>query len=110
MKKSGLNGYAYDFNADYDATAVDDLLDICKYLMKRTIQYKMFGFIEKCFYRFFGCNILSVNPLKFVSMNNQECNVRPKIININSNESLVVLTIILMIHMQNYVFLMLLKT
>ena len=47
----------------------------------------MFGFIEKCFYRFFGCNILSVNPLKFVSMNNQECNVRPKIININSNES-----------------------
>ena len=37
MKKSGLNGYAYDFSADYDAIAVDDILDICKYLMKRTI-------------------------------------------------------------------------
>ena len=37
MKKSGLNGYTYDFSADYDAIAVDDILDICKYLMKRTI-------------------------------------------------------------------------
>ena len=25
MKKSGLNGYAYDFSADYDAIAVDDI-------------------------------------------------------------------------------------
>ena len=30
---------------------------------------------------FFGCN-----SLKFVSMNNQECKVRPEIISINSNE------------------------
>ena len=35
-----------------------------------------------------GCNVLSVNPLKCDSMNNQECKVRPKIININSNASL----------------------
>ena len=31
----------------------------------------------------FGCN-----ALKCVSMNNQECKVRPKILNINSNEPL----------------------
>ena len=37
---------------------------------------------------FLGCNVLSVNPLKCVSMNNQECKVIPKIININSNEPL----------------------
>ena len=37
---------------------------------------------------FFGSNVLSVNPLKCVSMNNQECKVRPKIINITSNEPL----------------------
>ena len=37
---------------------------------------------------FFGCNVLSVNPLKYVSMNNQECRVRPEIINVNSNEPL----------------------
>ena len=35
MKKTGFNGYAYDFRIDYDATDVDDLLDIQKYLMKK---------------------------------------------------------------------------
>ena len=34
----------------------------------------------------FGCNILNINPLKCVSMNNQECKIRPKIIDINNNE------------------------
>ena len=33
-----------------------------------------------------SCNFLNVNSLKCVSMNNQECNVRPEIINIKSNE------------------------
>ena len=33
MKKTGLNGYVYDFSIDYDAIAVDDILDIHKYLM-----------------------------------------------------------------------------
>ena len=35
MKKTGLNGYVYDFNVDYDAIAVDDILDIHKYLIKK---------------------------------------------------------------------------
>ena len=56
----------------------------------------MFGFIKKCFFTatmFFGCNVLNLNwlneiPMKSVSMNNQECKIRPKIININSDESL----------------------
>ena len=30
MKKNGLKGYVYDFSIDYDATAVDDVLDIHK--------------------------------------------------------------------------------
>ena len=34
MKKTGLNGYAYDFSVDYDAIAFDDILDIHKYLME----------------------------------------------------------------------------
>ena len=33
MKKTGLNGYVYDFSVNYDAIAVDDILDIHKYLM-----------------------------------------------------------------------------
>ena len=42
MKDTGLNGYVYDFTVDYDATAVDDIKDIHKYLMKKIILYKMF--------------------------------------------------------------------
>ena len=34
MKKTGFNGYVCDFSVDYDAIAVDDILDIHKYLMK----------------------------------------------------------------------------
>ena len=70
---------------------------------------------------FFGCNISGINSLKCVSMSNQECKIRPEIININSNKpsfypySIKVnkcstVVIILMIHIQNYVFLIWLKT
>ena len=34
MKKTEFNSYVYDFSVDYDATDVDDIKDICKYLMK----------------------------------------------------------------------------
>ena len=50
MKKAGLNGYVYDFSVDYDAIAVDDILDIHNYLIKKMIWFnKMFGFIKRCF-------------------------------------------------------------
>ena len=32
-KKTGLNGYVYDFSIDYDSITVADILDIHKYLM-----------------------------------------------------------------------------
>ena len=35
MKKTGFNGYIYDFKTDYNAIAVSDILDIHKYLMKK---------------------------------------------------------------------------
>ena len=35
MKKTGFNGYVYDFSVGYDAIAVDDILDIQKYLTKK---------------------------------------------------------------------------
>ena len=35
MKKTGLNGYVYDFSVNYDAIAVDNILDIHNYLMKK---------------------------------------------------------------------------
>ena len=35
MKKTGFNGYIYDFLVDYYPIAVDDIKDIPKYLMKK---------------------------------------------------------------------------
>ena len=53
----------------------------------------MFEFIKKVFFTGFeilsGANLLSAlisTPLKCVSMNNQECKVRPEIVNVNSDE------------------------
>ena len=34
LQKTGFNGYIYDFSADCNAIAIDDILDIHKYLMK----------------------------------------------------------------------------
>ena len=70
---------------------------------------------------FISCNALGTNPLKGVSMNNQECKIRTKIIDTNSNEpSFYPFSISVRkcsgscnnieIHMQNYVFLTLQKT
>ena len=90
-KKAGLNGYVYDFSVDYDAIAVEDILDIHNHLMEKK-QYKMiYRFIKRCFFTamtFFSYNALNVNSLEYVSMNNQECKRRPEIININTNEPL----------------------
>ena len=35
MRNTGLNGFVYDFNVDFDAIAVDDILEIHNYLMKK---------------------------------------------------------------------------
>ena len=35
MKKTGVNGYVYDFSVDCNAIAVADILDIHKNVMKK---------------------------------------------------------------------------
>ena len=49
----------------------------------------MFGFVKKVF--FTGITILSsftsLNSLSCISMNNQECEVRPQIVNVDSDTS-----------------------
>ena len=48
MKKTGFNGYVYDFSGDYDAADVNDIKDIHKYLMKKNniVQMKIFIFVR----------------------------------------------------------------
>ena len=49
----------------------------------------MFGFIKKVFFTgltfLSSANLLTVTPLWCISMNNQECKVRPEIVNSNSD-------------------------
>ena len=69
MKKTGFNGYLFDFRVDYDATDVGDISDIHKYLMKKKkkiVSMKIFGFVKKVF--FVGLTILS-NFIKENSLN-----------------------------------------
>ena len=35
MKKTGFNGYIYDFSVDYNAIDIDTIKDIHKYLMEK---------------------------------------------------------------------------
>ena len=46
---------------------------------------KIFSFVKKCFV--LGVAVLSsiTNALDCISMKNQECKIRPEIVNINSN-------------------------
>ena len=58
----------------------------------------MYGFIKRCFFTglVFLSNLTSVNllsvaplngvPLSCISMNNQECKVRPQIVNVNGDD------------------------
>ena len=53
----------------------------------------MFGFIKKCFFTgliflstLTGVNSLNTIPLCCISMNNQECKVRPQIFNVNGDD------------------------
>ena len=79
---------------------------------------KIFRFVKKVFS--LGLTILSnfTNALDCISMKNQECKIRSEIININSDNPIfypfsikinkcMVIVIILIIHMQKFVFLML---
>ena len=81
---------------------------------------KTFIFVKKVFFIRLTIisNFTNASSLSCISMNNQECKVRPDIINVNSNSSMiypfsikqvnvVAIVIILMIHMQKFVFLML---
>ena len=80
----------------------------------------MFEFVKQMYIwtMFFGCSLPSVNSLQCISMNNQECKVRPQIVNVNGDDPVffllvlkqvnaVVVVTISMIHMQKCVFLML---
>ena len=52
MRNTELNGFVYDFSVDCNAVAVDDILDIDNYLMKKNDSIiKCLDLLNKVFYR-----------------------------------------------------------
>ena len=78
MKKTGLNGYVYNFSVDYDAIVVDDILDIHKYLMEKN-NIKCLDLLKNIFFikkTFFSYNTVNVTSLECVSIKNEESKIR----------------------------------
>ena len=116
LKKTGFNGYVYDFSVDYNSIAIDNISNIHKQLMKKndTVSMKVFGFVKKVF--FVGLTILSsftnTNSLSCISMNNQECKTKPQVVKslcffhlVLKQVNVVVVAVISVIRMQKFVFL-----
>ena len=64
-KKTAFNGYVYDFSVDYDATDVDDIKKIHKYLMKKNdmYQWKYLDLLKTCF--FTGLTFYQISQMQF---------------------------------------------
>ena len=72
MKRTGFTGYGYDFSVDYEATNVDDIKDIHKYLTKKNniVQIKIFSFVKKVFVLGLTVLLNFTNALKCISIKN----------------------------------------
>ena len=64
-KKTAFNGYVYDFSVDYDATDVDDIKKIHKYLMKKNdmYQWKYLDLLKTFF--FTGLTFYQISQMQF---------------------------------------------
>ena len=70
MKKTGLNRCIYDFSVDYDTIAVDDILDIRNYLMKKNDIAYMLALIKRCVFTgfAFSSTLTYINMLSCINM------------------------------------------
>ena len=49
LKKTGLNGYVYDFPFNYDSIVVDDILNIYEYIKKKQDIGMIIRFVKQVF-------------------------------------------------------------
>ena len=86
MKKIGLKGVVKFFSIGFNAIDINDILDIHKYLMKRTWYKIMFGLIKKILIRLLTGLVNGSNHAKCVSLNNQKCQIQPDLTDLHPNE------------------------
>ena len=71
MKKTGLKGVIKFFSVDFNPIDTNDILDIHKYLMKKT-WYKMFLLIKKIFTRLLTGLVNGSDHTKRILLSNQK--------------------------------------
>ena len=77
-QKTGLWDEIYDFAVDYTSANIGDIYNIHRYLMKK--QYIKMMLINLAISLF---SVLKVNTLECLSLINQKCMPRPKLLNVN---------------------------
>ena len=86
MKKTRLVGVVKFVSVDFNPIDTNNILDIHKYLMKRTWNKIMFWLIKKGFIGLLTGMLLCHNHTKCISLNNQKCLTQPTLISLHSNE------------------------
>ena len=85
MKKTGLKVTVQCFSVNYNPINTSDILDIHRFLMKKTI-YKSVWNYKKMFIIFLTSIVNASNHAKHVSLSNQKCDTQPTLINLYPNE------------------------
>ena len=86
MKKAGLKGVVKCFFIDFNPIDNNDILDIHKYLMKRTWYKIMFWLIKKIFIGLLSSIVNASNHTKCIFLSNGKCMIQPTLINLHPNE------------------------
>ena len=74
------------FSIDFNPIDTNDILDIHKYLKKRTWYKIMFGLIKKIFIGSLTGLVNGTNHTKCVPLINKKCMIQPTLINLCPNE------------------------
>ena len=86
MKKTGLKESVNFFCVDFNHIDTNDILDIHKYLMKRTWYKIIFHLIKKIFIGLLTGIVSASDHTKGVSLNNNICQIQSTLINLYPNE------------------------
>ena len=86
MNKTELKGVAIFFSFDFNPSDTNDIIDIYKYLMKRTCYKKMFGLIKKIVIGLLTGPVNGSNQTKCVSLSNRKYMSQLTSINLPTNE------------------------
>ena len=85
IKVPGLNGCVYDFSAYCRTFCISNIIDIHKYLVKKTWYKIMFGYIKKVFVVLLTGIVSASDHTKCVLFSNQKCLTQPILINLHPN-------------------------